>query len=395
MEKYFTQNGWKIERDFLNSSLILFNACGLTESQENNSIRIIESITTQKKPDARLIVWGCLPKINSKRLSSVYQGPTFGSDEPHRISEIIDIKGNLDLVHANYLVPNTPLASANQFKWPNLNRLIDPLAVLRKLTEPAYRRYGKDVNLYGPKSYIIKTSTGCMSACTYCAVRISRGTVKSKSIERIKREFMEGLECGFTDFSLIATDVGSYGLDRGNNLADLLEQLTRIPGKYQLGIRNIQPKLLIKMLPDLKRIFKRGKISFIGATAQSGSDHVLKSMRRGYTIDEYKHAISALKEAYPKIKVRTQLMVGFPGETEQDFIDTLRLLDEVDFDYVETFIFQPRVGTIAAEMAGKISKKTAMKRHDRLVIKAINRFAGNLNVKDPKLLHKLVELLTA
>jgi tRNA-2-methylthio-N6-dimethylallyladenosine synthase len=204
---------------------------------------------------------------------------------------------------------------------------------------------------------------------------------------------MEGLKCGFTDFSLIATDVGSYGLDRGNNLADLLEQLTRTPGKYQIRIRNVQPKFLMKMLPDLERIFKRGKISYIGATAQSGSDHVLKSMRRGYTANEYKHAISVLKKAYPKIKIRTQLMVGFPGETEEDFIDTLRLVDEVDFDYVETFIFQPRVGTIAAEMAGKISEKIATKRHDRLVLKVVNRFAGDLNVKFPKLRNKLVGLL--
>jgi tRNA-2-methylthio-N6-dimethylallyladenosine synthase len=234
-----------------------------------------------------------------------------------------------------------------------------------------------------------------MSACTYCAVRISRGVVKSKSIEQIKREFMEGLERGFTDFSLIATDVGSYGLDRGNNMADLLEQLTRIPGRYQIRIRNIQPKFLVKMLPDLKGIFRRGKISYIGATAQSGSDHVLKAMSRGYTVNEYKHAFFVLKKAYPKLKIRTQLMVGFPGETEEDFLDTLRLIDEVDFDYVETFIFQPQVGTIAAKMAGNITEKIATKRHDRLVLKVINRFSGDLKVKFPKLQHKLVESLCA
>lgn len=395
LETYFRRNGWSTNQDLRNSSIIAFNACGLTIGQEENSIRIIESIKAQMNPNCRLIVWGCLQKINHEKLSTVYQGPTFGSDEPERIYQIVDFETQPDKLNANYLVAHLPMPGITPNGQFNLRRALDPVALLRKFTEPAYRRYGRSINLYGPDSFIIKTSTGCLSKCSYCAVRISRGRVKSKSINAIQREFKEGLAKNFKDFTLIATDVGSYGLDRGDTLAGLLDKLTRIPGDYQIRIRNMQPQFLLQMLPDMKRIVSRKKISYIGATVQSGSDNILKSMRRGYRVDEYRYAIKELKNAFPELNVRTQLMVGFPGETEEDFLGTLKLVDEVEFDYIETFIFQPRLGTEAAKMRGQISEKVAKDRYDRLMLKVLSQYAGNMDFQFPGIQRKMIQLLSA
>lgn len=395
METYFKRNGWTTHQDIRNSSIIAFNACGLTIGQEENSIRIIESIKALMNPDCRLVVWGCLQKINPERLSTVYQGTSFGSDEPERIDQLVDFDIKSKVLNANYLVSPLPMPDATPVGRFNLRRALDPVGLYRKYAEPAYRRYGKSINLYGPDSFIIKTATGCMSKCAYCAVRISRGQVQSKPIDIVKGEFEDGLAKGYTDFTLIATDVGSYGLDRGDTLADLLDELTRIPGDFQIRIRNMQPQFLLRILPEIKRIVSRKKISYIGATAQSGSDNVLKSMRRGYTVDAYKYAIRELKNACPELKVRTQLMVGFPGETEEDFRGTLKLVDDVDFDYIETFTFQPRLGTAAAKMHCQISEKVAKNRYNRLMLKVLSQYAGNMDLKFPRIQQKMIQLLSA
>jgi MiaB/RimO family radical SAM methylthiotransferase len=371
MEGIFRQNGWALKNDHTDASLILFNACGLTNGQEQQSLQIIDTILSKKRSGSQFFVWGCLPKINPELLRTVYQGPFFGSDEPRKICQYIALKKPCRSTHANYLVPHTNLSIG--FQRPNFSRIMNPLSILHRLTSSAYRRYGNTVNLYNVNSFVIKTSTGCKSKCTYCAVRISRGSVKSKPMEQIEREFRDGLNRGYTEFSLIATDVGSYGMDIGCVLTDLLDRLTTLNGDFKIRIRNIQPKFLLKMLPEMKRILKRGKISFIGATAQSGSDKVLKRMGRGYCIDDYKRAIFELKSAYPKLMIRSQLMVGFPGETDEDFNASLRLIDDVNFDFVETFHFQPRVGTAAARMPDQIPEKIAVKRHNRLFLKIISQ----------------------
>jgi len=180
------------------------------------------------------------------------------------------------------------------------------------------------INVYRPYSFLIKIATGCSSACAYCAVRLSRGKVRSKPIHKVAEEFDEGLAKGYSEFALIGTDTGSYGRDQNITLAALLRELITRKGDYKIRLRNVQPKFLIEMMPELQEIFKTGKISYLGTANESGNNRILELMNRGYRIEDYKEAIHTINKKFPDMQLRTQLMAGFPSETDEEFEDTIR-----------------------------------------------------------------------
>ncbi len=193
--------------------------------------------------------------------------------------------------------------------------------------------------------------------------------MKSKSIDKIMDEFREGLAQGYKNFALMGTDVCSFGRDLGYTLADLLREMVKEKGKYRIGIRNLSPMYLNQMLDDLEPIFATGKIWLTLIPTQSGSDRILKLMGRPYTIETLKETIRRLKRACPDLKIRTQIMVGFPTETKQDFAASMRLLDEVKFDYVEVYRFSSRTGTPAKKMQGRVPYGVALLREYRMKCK--------------------------
>ena len=371
MREFLIENGWEVLNSIEESDLILFNSCGLTKVMEDSSIRIISELNYRKKPSADLIVCGCLPKINNNRLKEVYQNITFGSDEIERLSEVLKIKRNPENTYANYLLPSSGHVFKSRWRIQNLKKSFNMFIVKKKLLYPFYNRFDQAINVFHPYSYCIKISTGCISNCSYCAVKISRGTLKSKPLNQVAHEFDEGMAKGFTEFSLIGTDSGSYGRDRGITLVTLLKELLDRKGDYQIRMRNIQPKFLIEMMPELQGLFESGKISFISTAVQSGNNRILKLMKRKYTIEEYKEAIRIINTEFPHIQIRTQIMVGFPSETEEEYQDSVRLLDELDFDLVEVYLYSPRPNTKAAKIKDQVPKKVAERRYTNLLMKSI------------------------
>lgn len=360
MQECFTNNGWTLAPDYRDADLILFNACAHTEDTEELSIRIIGEIKRTKKQDARLIVCGCLPKINEKRLREVYDGFTFGSDEIVKLTEVVETKTPPEMMRANYLIP-----LRHKWRIPNLRNRVGAAFLVKTmyLALMAIRHPRSEaINVYNPQVFCIKVSTGCLNACSFCGIRLSRGKLKSKPVGEVIEEFKDGLSKGFEQFALIGTDLGAYGIDLGTDLAQLLADITNMEGDYRLKLRNIQPRYLAKMLPELKEVFKTGKISYFGAALESGSDRILKLMRRGYTAEEFKNAIRTLKAQSPGTKIRTQVIVGFPTETDQDFRGTLRVLAEIDFDFVEVYLFQARPETEAAKIEGHVPVGVARRR---------------------------------
>jgi threonylcarbamoyladenosine tRNA methylthiotransferase MtaB len=236
------------------------------------------------------------------------------------------------------------------------------MAIMEKLTERNYRRLSQAVDVFNSRTFCIKVCTGCLNICAFCAVRLSRGKLRSKPINHIIKEFDEGLAKGSTEFALIGTEVGAYGRDLGTTLPTLLRELVRRKGDYTIRLRNIYPGFLIEMIPELREILQCGRISYINSAVQSGNNRILRLMRRDYRIEDYKQAILSLKRELPQIQLRTQILVGFPSEREDEFQDTLRLLDEVDFDYVEVYTFQPRPNTEAARMKDQVPQKVKKRR---------------------------------
>jgi tRNA A37 methylthiotransferase MiaB len=179
-------------------------------------------------------------------------------------------------------------------------------------------------------------------------------------------EFREGLSKGYKDFALMGTDLGSYGRDANHNLVDLLKEMVKEEGEYRIGLRNLNPYLCNQMLDELVPIFATGKIWYTEIPAESGSNRILKLMGRRYTIETYKEVVRRLREACPTLKVRTQIMVGFPTETNDDFVQSIDLMNDMNFDYVEVFGFSPRIGTAAEKIQGRVSNITIRFREYRI-----------------------------
>jgi len=384
MQGFLDDNGYIVTADIQDADVVVFNACGLTCATQEYSVKIIKFVQAQKKPSAELVVCGCLPKINMPRLREVHQGFTF-EHEIEQIGEIIKTQTDTQDAYANNLAPRAHVPTSRRLRLPDLKKIASLMTIKEKLTKPYYDHLDREINVFRRQSFCIKVSTGCLNTCAYCAVKISRGELKSKPISRIVEEFEEGLAKGYKEFSLLGTDVGAYGRDKGKTLVDLLRKLVKRKGDAQHGlrhytirIRNIQPRFLLDMLPEFRDILRTGKISYLSSAAQSGNNRILGLMKRGYKIEDYKKAILSLKKEFPKLQIRTQIMVGFPSETEEEFEDSLRLLDEIDYDFVEVYQFQSRPNTKAAGMKDQVPAKISRRRYHKAYMKALS----NLKRKD-------------
>jgi MiaB/RimO family radical SAM methylthiotransferase len=367
VRKYLIHNGWHITDNLENADLILFNACGLTSTLELSSLKIIMDLKARSKAGSRLLVWGCLPKINSEALQKVYDGPFLGERELFfQIDEIIHAKSPIESITNNDEIYQ---CHTNKNSWPVEMYLSLSNWVLKRRVARGYRN-----NLYriGSNSiFYIKTSSGCLGHCTYCAVRLSRGTIKSKSLDSIVREFKSGLAAGYKEFSLLGTDLGYQGNDLGYNLCDLLNELIKHEGVYKIGIRNINPNVLGQLIDTLEPIVKTGKVWYIGLPAESGSNRILKLMGRKYTTEEYVDYFKRLKTAYPEIVIRNQMLVGFPSETERDFAFSLKLVSSLNFDFTEIYPFSRRPGITADKLKGQLPGYLIRLRYCRMLTRVM------------------------
>ncbi len=374
MLELWRSQGRDVSSDVSNADLILFNACGLTDANEMTSLEIIKDIRKKKKKSCRLIVCGCLPRINPAALEGIYEDITFGSDDIKSFSKLINADQSRNYPCANYLLPITTYKNISIKSINRFNKLIDPYFTLyHLLLNKRYSRYGRERDISNPRHYFIKIATGCVHRCSYCAVRLSRGPIHSKPIENILQEVRKGLMEGFSDIALLATDSGSYGVDRNATFVDLLNEILSIPGDFRIRLRNVHPQFLTFKLPDLVPIFKTGRIVHMTSAIQSGNNRILKLMNRNYTVESCCAAYDALKKACPSLQIRSQIIVGFPGETEAEFQDSLKVIDTGLFDFMEVYQFSPRINTPAAALANNLSSSVVSNRYYRLVKKIVEQ----------------------
>ena len=208
---------------------------------------------------------------------------------------------------------------------------------------------------------------GCNNFCTYCIVPYVRGRERSRKAEDILKECRELIESGVKDITLLGQNVNSYGkdLEEGLDFSDLLAMIARIPGDFRIRFMTSHPKDASKKLFDTMaaspKIAKQLHLPF-----QSGSSRVLKAMNRHYDREKYLEAVRYAKSVMPDLVLTSDVIVGFPGETEAEFEETISLIREVRYDSLFTFIFSPRAGTPAASMEDPTPKEEKNRRFDRL-----------------------------
>lgn len=386
---FFLKNDWEIVNKPQDADLILFDTCAYTTEREDDCINKITKFLQVKRADAELVVCGCLPSINRKRLANYFTGYSFGPDELNMLEHTIGSKKSISEIPNNYIKMKTSLMMKMRYKTKEgmkwLYHLLGSYFNLNPVTERLFFS-GYDQSGYDSSMFYIKIAQGCRNTCTYCAIRYAKGDLKSKPVSAVVDEFRRGISEGYTRFMLVAEDVGCYGTDNSMNLTGLLKEILAVPGDYKLCFNNIHPKWLVLMLDDLIPFLKTGKIDVICAPVQSGSDRILNLMGRGYNIQQFKEAVYTIRRKSPAISIKTHFMVGFPGEIDEDFKASMMLLDELDFDDTAVFEYSSRPGTISSEMKDQIPEPVKRKRYMLLRLKA----AFNKRLNKIKLLTKLV-----
>jgi tRNA-2-methylthio-N6-dimethylallyladenosine synthase len=209
---------------------------------------------------------------------------------------------------------------------------------------------------------------GCNNFCTYCIVPYVRGRERSRLPEDIIREVSDMVAAGYKDITLLGQNVNSYGKDLGLGVdfSDLLSQLSELPGDFVLRFMTSHPKDASKKLFDTMaaspKIAKHIHLPF-----QAGNDRVLKAMNRNYTSSQYLSLIDYARSVMPDLVLTSDVIVGFPGETDEEFEDTLKLVEQVRYDALFTFIYSPRTGTPAAELPDPATRQEKQVRFDRLL----------------------------
>lgn len=361
---YFKENGWEIVSDPAQADMIIANTCAFDKKHEDISMADIEDL--KKYKNAQLVVAGCLPKINKERMQTVFDGVSFGPKDRQQIKEIIGGKGDISWKDQHTI-------SEDDIGQLPHRKIVHQVTRLRKIAN----RY-TDINILpnfeiadltgDQDSYFLVLGEGCLGNCSYCAIKKAKGKLQSKPLDEVIKDFKAGLAAGHKRFILTADDTGAYGQDLGTDIATLVEELLKTEGDYTLNIYHLEANWLIKYRDRLIRCFQTGKIDAVFSPIQSGSNRILRAMRRPYTREEYVNCIKALRNEVPALKIWNQFIVGFPGETEEDVEQSLKLLDEVPFNLVQAFAYSDRPGTDASKMDHHIPETVMNKR-----LKKINR----------------------
>ncbi|MHC1626723.1 MAG: tRNA (N(6)-L-threonylcarbamoyladenosine(37)-C(2))-methylthiotransferase [Methanoculleaceae archaeon] len=255
-------------------------------------------------------------------------------------------------------------------RYPNV-RVIHP--------EIINSHYGRPGVLLRRGIGVVKAARGCPGRCTYCITRLARGPLRSMPPDRI----LEGVEwCasrGAAEIQLTAQDLSAWGRDLGRSLPDLISRLTDLSGDFRVRAGMMNPATLIPLVDEVVELWDDPLFRFVHIPVQSGSDSVLEAMKRGYTRDEFVYIIETFRERFPDIRISTDILVGFPGETEEDFRETVEILRRIRPTKVNITRFSPRPGTKAAEMLqlpGGIVKNRSRRLH-RIVSAIAGRHAGD------------------
>lgn len=244
--------------------------------------------------------------------------------------------------------------------------------------------------LPAPVSVYVPVVYGCDHFCTYCIVRLRRGRQRSRPLEEIVAEVKELVKRGAREVTLLGQNVDSYGQDLPGkpDLAQLLQALHPIKGLWRIRFLTSHPadmtERIIEAVATLPKVCEHLEIP-----VQSGDDLILKRMVRGYTVAQFKELVRKIREAIPEVSLATDVIVGFPGETEEQFMNTYRLLEEIRFDVVHVAAYSPRPGTAASRLKDDVSPEEK-KRRLKLVEELQEKIALEINAK---LIGREVEIL--
>lgn len=335
------------------ADVVVMNTCSVREHADKRFFGMLGQFKKQKKnnPDFIICICGCMPQ------------------QPHIVEEIRKSFSWVDIVFGTQTIAEFPNLLMERIRTGKKQFSI--IANNEEIPEE------KESKREFKHKALVNITYGCNNFCTYCIVPYTRGREKSRSLRAVKQEIINLVNDGVKEVMLLGQNVNSFRDTDGNNFAALIRALDEVEGLERIRFMTSHPKdlsdELIACFGDCKKLCHN-----IHLPVQSGSDEVLRRMNRHYNRQRYMEIVEKLRATCPDLSISTDIIVGFPGETEEDFLDTLSLVREVEYDSAFTFIYSPRVGTPAAKYDDQIPENIKHERFDRLV-EEVNQCSAKKN----------------
>jgi len=318
---------------------LVVNTCGFLESARQEGVDTIADLFAHKKGTAKVIVAGCMVQKHGSELKEKFP-------EIHSFLGSGDVEKILDAVRAGTPQDMQITQAKSYLEWGEVPRFIST-----------------------PKHYAyLKIAEGCKKRCAFCIIPTIKGPLKSKSEEQVLKEFQALLGQGVFEVILIAQDLGDFGKDRKEKgaLASLLRKMLQVPGKFWLRLLYLYPDEIDADLIDVLKSDPR-ICPYLDMPIQHINNEMLKAMHRTTSKEEILHTIYTLRKEIPHISIRTSVMVGFPGETEEQFQELVSFLKETPLDNVGVFQFSLEKEAYAARLPNQIAEDVKQKRFEKLV----------------------------
>ena len=333
-----------VEKEDENADFVIYNTCTVRENANQRVYGRLGYLNSLKKKNPHMLIGlcGCMmqePHVVEKlKKSYSFIDLVFGTHNIFKFAELLDTR-----MDSGRMVIDI---------WQNTNKIVENL--------PSDRKYSFKSG--------INIMFGCNNFCSYCIVPYVRGRERSRNPREILKEIELLVKDGVVEVMLLGQNVNSYGkeFEEPITFAQLLEMVEEIDGLKRIRFMTSHPK---DLSDDLIAVMAKSQkiCNHMHLPVQSGSSSILKKMNRHYTKEQYLTIVEKLKKAIPNLSLTTDIIVGFPGETEEDFLDTLDLVEKVRYDSAFTFIYSKRTGTPAATMENQVDKEVVKSRFDRLL----------------------------
>lgn len=351
MEQQFIKNNYEIVENTQKADIYVINTCTVTNMAERKSRQMLRRVK-EINPSAVLVVCGCYAQVAKNELEQIPEiDIILGINEKNEIVQIVE----------NYMEKMAEQDKKSQ------EAEIDDVSKQKEFLD-----FG-DVTYTEKNRAVVKVQDGCNMFCSYCIIPYARGRIRSRKIESVVSEIEKIAKEGIKEVVITGIHVASYGKDFDNEntskkirLIDLLEAINKIDGIDRIRLSSLEPTIVDEEFAT--RLSKLDKIcDHFHLSLQSGCDETLKRMNRKYTTQIYRDAVATLRKYYPEASFTTDVIVGFPGETDEEFAKTYEFLKEIDFYRLHVFKYSPRRGTVAEKMPNQIDGNKKEERSNKLI----------------------------
>ncbi len=338
MEELFLRDGYSVTSFDDEADIYIVNTCTVTAMSDKKSRQMIRR-TKRLNPESIVAVTGC-----------------YSQKAPEEVLKIEEVNLVMGTMGRNGIVKEVSCTSAHDKRI-----VVDDIMKLRDFEEMSITSAGDHTRAF------VKIQDGCDRFCTYCIIPFTRGPVRSRKMKGIVGEVKSLVQNGYREVVLTGIHVASYGKDlKEGALIDVIESLAKIDGLERIRISSVEPTIITDDF--LQRAAKTDKFCpHFHLSLQSGCDTVLRRMNRRYTAGEYRTAVKKIREVYAYPAITTDVIVGFPAETQQEFEETEHFLKEIALYEMHVFPYSPREGTVAAKMKDMVSKEEKHRRSERLL----------------------------